>query len=222
MEPVRRKAPMLSLERMPAVRSASEPMHRFGQRMTEEEWIDMDEDEPGELVDGVLVEEEVPDVRHEVIVAWLTRMLGNWLDATDGIVGGSEAKFFVGPLRGRKPDAFVYFAGSERPPALGGVRVPPDVVIEIISRRARDVRRDRLDKMDDYARFGVRFYWLLDPDNRMLEVYARNDRGEYVRALGAEGKIERVPGCEGLVLDLDALWKKLDALGGNSKPRRTR
>ena len=30
--------------------------------MTLEEWADMDEDEPGELVDGHLEEEEVPDL----------------------------------------------------------------------------------------------------------------------------------------------------------------
>jgi hypothetical protein len=58
-------------------RSDDHPVYRFGQRMTEDEWIDMDEDEPGELVDGILVEEEMPDVRHEVIVAWFIQMLMN-------------------------------------------------------------------------------------------------------------------------------------------------
>ncbi|WP_437632331.1 hypothetical protein [Sorangium sp. So ce854] len=29
----------------------------------------------------------------------------------------------------------------------------------------------------------------------------------------AGGRLEAVPGCEGLVLDLDALWGELDRLG---------
>ena len=37
--------------------------------MTLEQWADMDEDEPGELVDGALVEEEVPTILHEAVVA---------------------------------------------------------------------------------------------------------------------------------------------------------
>ena len=43
----------------------------LGPRMTTSEWAELSEDVPGELVDGRLVEEEVPDYAHEVIVAWL-------------------------------------------------------------------------------------------------------------------------------------------------------
>ena len=39
--------------------------------MTLEEWAAMPEDDEGELVDGVLVEEEMPDLTHETVVAWL-------------------------------------------------------------------------------------------------------------------------------------------------------
>ena len=39
------------------------------------------------------------------------------------------------------------------------------------------------------------------------------DNGRYVHALGAtSGVIEHVPGCEGLVLDLDALWEEVERL----------
>jgi hypothetical protein len=42
-----------------------------GGEMTLAEGAAMDEDEPGELVEGRLVEEEVPDVVHELCVTWL-------------------------------------------------------------------------------------------------------------------------------------------------------
>ena len=48
-------------------------------------------------------------------------------------MAGSEAKFTVGANHGRKPDLTIYLPGSQRPPARGLIRVPPDVAIEIVS-----------------------------------------------------------------------------------------
>src|ERR1051326_9318052 len=44
---------------------------QLGRPLTFEEWAAMDEDEPGEWVDGRLEEEEVPDLIHELVVSWL-------------------------------------------------------------------------------------------------------------------------------------------------------
>ena len=63
--------------------------------MTLEEWARLYEDEPGKLVEGRLVEEEVPDLAHESVVSWLIRVLGTWLIRQGGFVFGSEAKFEV-------------------------------------------------------------------------------------------------------------------------------
>src|SRR5437899_173468 len=68
--------------------------------MTLEEWAALDEDEPGELVDGRLVEEEMPDAVHEVIVVWFTAMIRTWLAPRGGFVLGSEAKYAVAITRG--------------------------------------------------------------------------------------------------------------------------
>lgn len=74
--------------------------------MTLDEWAAMPEDEPGELVDGVLVEEEEVGALHGSIVSWLVRAIGVWLGAR-GRVLTSDAKFAVGERRGRKPDLTV-------------------------------------------------------------------------------------------------------------------
>ncbi len=178
-----------------------------------DEWYAMPENEPGELVDGRLEEEEVPDYVHELLAAWLIHIFGGWVFPRGGLVAGSEAKFAVSPRRGRKPDLTVYFPASRRPPRRGPVRVPPDIAVEIISPRPRDERRDRVEKMDDYAAFGIRYYWLLDPELRTLEIFELGTGGLYTRALGApSGSLEEIPGCQGLTLDLDALWSQIDRL----------
>lgn len=172
----------------------------------------MDEDESGELVDGRLEEEEVPDLIHELVVAWLIRVLGNWIGTT-GFVFGSDGKYAVRPDRGRKPDVAVYLhPETRRPPARGLVRVPPDIVVEVVSPSPRDERRDRIEKMDEYAAFGVSFYWLLDPSLQSLEIFELTG-GRYARAARAtEGRLETVPGCPGLQLDLDEVWSEIARL----------
>ena len=178
-----------------------------------EEWFALPEDEPGELVEGRLEEEEVPDYLHELLVMLLGRLLGDWIFPQGGLVAGSEAKFAVGSGRGRKPDLTVYLPGSRRPPARGVIRVPPDIAIEVVSPTPRDGRRDRVEKLADYAAFGVAWYWLLDPQLRSLEVLELDAQGRYLHALGATtGRLEKIPGCEGLTLDLDVLWAAIDNL----------
>jgi Uma2 family endonuclease len=177
-----------------------------------DEWFALPEDEPGELVNGHLEEEEVPDYLHELLVMLLGKFLSNWIPH-GGLVAGSDAKFAVSTGRGRKPDLTVYLPGSLRPPARGLIRVPPDIAIEIVSPTPRDGRRDRVEKLADYAAFGVAWYWLLDPQLRSLEVLELDSQGRYLHVLGAStGTLEKIPGCEGLTLDLDALWAAIDNL----------
>lgn len=191
-------------------------------RMTFEEWADMDEDEPGELVDGQLIEEEMPNFAHESTVGWFIQHLRGWVVPQGGAVGGSEGKLKVTDKRGRKADVFVYLPGARRPRARDSLLTfPPDILIEVVSPRPRDVRRDRVEKTSEYAAFGVRYYWIVDPWARSLEIMELGADGRYVRALdAAEGTITAVPGCAGLTLDLDALWAELDRLDADDPAER--
>lgn len=179
--------------------------------MTDEEWANLPEDEAGELVDGVLVEEEVPDWIHETVVLWLATTLRLWAKPRGGRVAGSELKYILRPGRGRKPDISMILPGQRPPPARGALRKPADVLVEVVSPSPRDVRRDRIEKLREYAAFGVRHYWLLDPAMRTFEMYELNAQGRYEQVGGAtSGKLENIPGCDGLVLDFDELWAELD------------
>ena len=179
--------------------------------MTLEQWAALDEDIEGELVDGVLEEEEMPTVLHELVVTWLTAALRRWTSRRRGFLLGSEAKIAVGPRRGRKPDLSVFLPPLLPAPSDTLVRVPPHLAVEIASPRPRDVRRDRVEKLTDYARAGVRYYSIVDPQLRSVEVYELGSDRRYTVALTAAHGRVRVPGCVGLVLDLDALWNEIDA-----------
>jgi len=177
--------------------------------MTLEEWADMEEDEPGEFVDGRVVAEEVPSNPHELIVAWLMEVLRIWARAHQHLALGSEHKLGLSPRRGRKPDVCVY-APRTKLGAGSLSRKPPLLIVEVISTESRDVRRDRHEKRVEYARFGVRHYWLVDPASRLFEFLELNADGRYSTAYSAaDGRVE-VPGFEGLVLDLDQLWAEVE------------
>ena len=179
--------------------------------MTLEEWGILDEDIEGELVDGLLEEEEMATFLHELVVMWLARALGSWVRRRQGYIAGSEAKIAVGSRRGRKPDLSIYLRG--RAPALTDslVRVPPHLVVEVISPRPRDARRDRVEKIGDYASAGIDYYWILDPQLRTLEVLELEARAQYRVVVARSGGRVRTPGCPGLVLNLDDLWAEVDS-----------
>jgi Uma2 family endonuclease len=191
--------------------AAADPIpHRS---LTVKQWADLDEDVEGELVDGELVEEEMPSVLHEAIAAWLLRMLSLWVHPRGGFAFGAELKLVVSKRRGRKADVSAYLPGQPLPGrSAGATRRPPSIVVEVVSQRPRDVRRDVIDKKKEYAVFGVPYYWLVDPQVRTFEVLELGPDGRYTVALSAAEGAQPIPGCEGLVVDLDDLWSTADRL----------
>jgi Uma2 family endonuclease len=185
----------------------------FGRMLSVEEWLNLPEDEEGEFVEGRLVEEEVPDAIHELTIAWLIRLFGIWL-SNKGFVFGSELKILTACDRGRKPDVVVFLPGAVPPPRRGPITKPPDILLEVVTPSPRDERRDRIEKMAEYARFGVKYYWLIDPALGAFEIFELTTEGYYQKVVGiTSGVIDPVPGCAGLKVDVDALWKELERLG---------
>jgi Uma2 family endonuclease len=186
------------------------------------EWAELPEDEPGEFSEGELLEEEVADFVHELAVVWVARNVDAWIAPRGGLVGGSEVKLATAEEHGRKADVCVFFPGR-RPPRRGLVTLPPDIAVEVLSPSPKDVRRDRIDKLNEYAEFGVRFYWIVDPDARTLEIFELTAEKRYTLVLAAsEGVLTNIPGCEGLVIDLNALWARLAVLSDGEREEPTK
>jgi Uma2 family endonuclease len=106
-------------------------------------------------------------------------------------------------------DLVVYFRRG-RVEARGIVTVPPDIVVEIVSSDPRDQKRDRVDKHEEYAVFGVRYYWLVSPELRTIEILELGPDGRYIHAQNLTLGLAPVQCCPGLTLDLDALWREVE------------
>ena len=183
-----------------------------GPLATVEEWLELDEDDTRELVDGRLEEGEVPTSVHELGISCLIHTLRVWL-GQHGFVFGSGLKLVLAVRTGRMPDLVVVLPGHKPPPPRGPLREPPDIVVEFVSPSPRDERRDRVQKMAEYARFGVPYYWIVDPALRTFEIFARSSAGYTQVAAATDSSIDPVPGCDGLELDVSALWADLERLG---------
>ena len=180
-------------------------------KMTVEQWSELDDKDYRELVDGVLEEDEMPAALHDLVVTWLMVTLFPYFRKRHGFVMGQGPKLAIRADRGRVPDG-VCFASSKFEKE-GLIRTPPDIVIEIISPRPRDARRDRIDKLADYAEMGAKQYWLVDPKLRTFEIFQLGTKRKYTLvAATSSGKLRRLPSLPGLVVDVDDLWSEVERL----------
>ncbi|WP_437916666.1 Uma2 family endonuclease [Sorangium sp. So ce302] len=177
--------------------------------MTIEAWLAFDG--PGELCEGVLVEEKTSTALEDAVAAWFLTVLRAWALPRGGVVCGRGHKLAVSTVSGRKPDVCVYMPND--PSAETGAPSTPTLVLEVVSANPADQRRARLTTSREYGALGVRWYWLVDALNRTLEVLELGSGGRYIVFLAAiDGTMSQV-GPEGLAIDLDALWAAVAPMG---------
>ncbi len=131
-------------------------------------------EEPGirhEILDGLLVEEPSPSIRHQRVSSRLQSALRDYFRKVDpeGEVLYAPLDVVLSEKNVVQPD-LLYIPGSDS--AIfkqTHVFIAPKLIIEILS--PSTIRRDRLKKMDIYCKAGVQHYWIVDPDTCMIEAY---------------------------------------------------
>ncbi|MGD0528944.1 MAG: Uma2 family endonuclease [Polyangiaceae bacterium] len=91
-------------------------------------------------------------------------------------------------------------------PDAAAFEIPPDWVCEVLSPSTTAV--DRTEKLPIYAREGVAHVWLIDPAERILEVF-RLERGFWTLQMAASGERGvRAEPFDAVELELGALWER--------------
>jgi Uma2 family endonuclease len=174
---------------------------------TWDDFIALDEDDPRELIDGELLEVEVPTGIHEYIVAMLSMFIGGWArQSKKGFAFASGYKVKISERRGVMPDLQLYLHtnGSAKRTDQGLTGGHPDVAVEIVSPSSR--KYDRVVKLGYYASIGVPEYWVVDPAARTFERLLLL-AGKYRIEQAASGEeVFRPEGFEGLEIPLGELW----------------
>ena len=122
-----------------------------------------------ELSKGELVMPPHPTHTHQLIVFELaTRMRAFVREQDLGLVQIGPLPVRLWPGKIREPD--ILFMAREHSHRIAEQAYgPPDLTVEVLSPSTR--RTDRLEKMVEYARAGVREYWIVDPHGRTVEVF---------------------------------------------------
>jgi Uma2 family endonuclease len=174
---------------------------------TWDDFLALDDEDKRELIDGELVEIEVPTRTHEEIVMQLGYFLLTWANAGNGGRAlGSGYKVRISDRRGVMPDAQFFRAGNDAcvEQEQGLVRGRPDLVVEIVSPSSQ--RYDRVIKLRWYAQLGVPEYWLVDPNARTLEQLVLRD-GAYSIACSVSDEESFAPSTfPGIAIPLAKLW----------------
>jgi Uma2 family endonuclease len=170
------------------------------------EFISLDEDDLRELIDGHLVQIEVPTYDHERIVIELGAILVLWARKHGGRAVASGYKVRISNKRGVMPDLQFFRADNAAPEDQnqGLERGRPDLVVEIVSPSSR--RYDRIVKLNWYAQREIPEYWIVDPEGKTFERFVLV-KGTYALAQNASNDdIVRPKSFRGLAVNLSDLW----------------
>jgi Uma2 family endonuclease len=104
-----------------------------------------------------------------------------------------------------QPD-LLYVRKERRSILKNRVMGAPDLVVEVLS--PHNSRRDRVDKLDLYAQFGVAEYWIVDPAERQFD-FLVNRGGKFEVQPQQDNRYDS-PICPELAIDLAAFWQLVD------------
>jgi len=129
-----------------------------------------------EIVEGELFVTPSPNLDHQRVSRRIGSALANYLEANPiGEIFYAPMDVILSDFDVVEPDLLIVL-NEHREILKTWVEGTPDLVVEILSPTTS--KRDRGLKLRAYARHGVAEYWIVDPDQRAIEVY-RLDRERY-------------------------------------------
>jgi Uma2 family endonuclease len=135
------------------------------------------EDKRYEIVDGELYVSRQPHLHHQIVIGKMLALLDRWSEqAQTGMPIFNPGLIFADD-DDVVPDmvwiSYKRYATSFQPD--GKLHSSPELVVEVLSPGSENKRRDREVKLKLYSRRGAEEYWVVNWQERTLEVYQRED-----------------------------------------------
>ena len=156
------------------------PVYKVGEKKkyTIEDYYAFKDEKRRELIDGKFYVMEAPSVKHQVIIGELYILFRECARLHDKkcrvLLSPCDVQLDADRYTMVQPDLLVVCDEEKiRTRVCMGA---PDLAVEIMSPSSRS--RDSVLKLNKYTKAGVREFWLVDPENRTVIVYSRNDEGD--------------------------------------------
>jgi Uma2 family endonuclease len=125
-----------------------------------------------EIIEGELFVSCSPGLTHQIVSDNLLFSIGGFLRTNPMGTVVTTPGLILSNFSGVIPD-LVFFSHEQRDSIVKDDRLhgPPALVVEVVSPGSANIRRDRIVKLQLYAKHGVPEYWLIDPKNMTVERY---------------------------------------------------
>jgi Uma2 family endonuclease len=164
------------------------------------DFLEWDESDRCELVDGEIFMLAAPSTEHQRVLGRIHIILGNFLSGKPCEVFPAPFAVRLNPLADNsddtvlEPDIVVVCDSSKLDKR--GCNGAPDLVVEIISQST--ARYDKVEKFRRYQAAGVREYWIVDPDSKTVQACVL-ENGRYILSSyddTGSAPVTVLPGCE--------------------------
>ena len=158
-----------------------------------------------ELIEGELYVVPSPTTIHQRVSKGLLRVLDDYVQTHGlGEVLTAPLDVVLSDEDVLQPD-LIYVSKSRASIVTDqNIQGPPDLVVEILSPSTAD--RDRTVKRARYLKFGVREYWIVDPQTRNIEVLKAGDTEFETVRVYPDGTTATSPVIEGLVINVSEIF----------------
>jgi Uma2 family endonuclease len=163
------------------------------------------EGERVELLRGRFVVSPAPNTLHQTLVILLSNLLYEASRRSGGRALPGPTDVVLDDHTILQPDA-LYIRRERRHIIRERVFGPPDLVIEILS--PSNSRRDRIDKLNLYAEYGVAEYWIVDPVERQFDFFV--NRGGKFEVQPQHDDRYSSPVCTEIEINLADFWRDVD------------
>jgi len=144
---------------------------------TLEDYHNMPEDRRAELIDGVIYDMASPSPLHQMIAGMVYARILAFIEKNKGdcipFIAPADVQLDCDDRTMVQPDVFI-LCKQDRLRRFG-ICGAPDFVLEILSGSTR--KKDMTVKLTKYMEAGVKEYWVIDPEKRLLIVYIGEEEG---------------------------------------------
>ncbi|ACM59188.1 Uma2 family endonuclease [Caldicellulosiruptor bescii] len=179
---------------------------------TYEDYLNWPNDQRIELIDGKVYLMAPPSTIHQRILRELFINFAMYLK-------GKQCEVFSAPFGVRFPSANeknneeiktvvepdIVVVCDKSKIDNEGLKGAPDLIVEITS--PSTASKDKIEKFNLYEKHGVKEYWIVEPENKIISVFTLQENGRYGRPdVYTVGNKIKVSIFEDLIINLDEIF----------------